>query len=719
VLNRPAKRCSLLAVMVALCAGCSVDQVRAVDGDLRLHPQLLELPAAGVGEAPSVGVLTVENAGRSARTITLRVSSPGPFSLRRPAVVEVAAGASVRVEVAFAPSASGTARAELRAESGIEARIAALVGEGRHSCVSLTPCVVSQRDPETGDCLQRQAPDGSACGNACLVGAACSAGSCVGSTVLCDDGDACTDDACDAATGCVFVPASCASEDPCQTGVCDPVRGCLTAPVADGVSCGRRGCDVQDVCVLGACVQRPPPEGAACGWESPCQPLGVCRGQVCERAAPSPLPPAWKLEFPHRLEHNAVVDEQGNLYLIATSASGVDWVSELVSISGAGTVRFRALLWSAAPADWGEHPEREEVLAVAGDRLLTLNRVSANRGELVARSLLDGSRTWISNINADVRAQALLRSGTTWRERLLPARVHHTRAGPLQVWADVRVEQEGTTSAGWSSGALLLELDDASGVVRAAKRVTDLPLPGMGGPGTDVFANLRYGPARLRADGSFVWRTFYSRGQFGAAGMNAIVFEPGIHGCYGGPVWVVDREDGSELGHPGVTIRNGAHTLLASGDAGWVVGWLHEQPEASSCFAATRKHHLVKFSLLTGERLWATPLWSDEAHEYFHGTAALTTRDSVMLVRIEKTAAEMAVLEIGSDGEFRYRCALEGYAPAGYWMKSTIAGDHLVVQDSRTPGKTVLLGYRIPGLKVSPTGWTTFGGNPGRTWRAR
>ncbi len=98
-------------------------------------------------------------------------------------------------------------------------------------------------------------------------------GACVGTTVVCSDGNLCTDDYCDLALGCKTTNNAlscddgslCTSPDKCAAGVCggttvncddgnpctadtcDPATGCANAPL-NGTACGDIG-----VCMTGTC----------------------------------------------------------------------------------------------------------------------------------------------------------------------------------------------------------------------------------------------------------------------------------------------------------------------------------------------------------------------------------------------------------------------------------------------------------------------------------
>ena len=128
-------------------------------------------------------------------------------------------------------------------------------------------------------------------GNACTVGDACKAGSCVGTPKECDDGKPCTDDGCDANSGCTAVPnnapcddgSSCTAEDSCQGGACEgkvvvcddnnpctdddcePTAGCKSAP--NSATCDDSNkCTKADICASGSCSGVP----IGCDDGNPC-----------------------------------------------------------------------------------------------------------------------------------------------------------------------------------------------------------------------------------------------------------------------------------------------------------------------------------------------------------------------------------------------------------------------------------------------------------------
>ncbi len=128
------------------------------------------------------------------------------------------------------------------------------------TCNDSNPCTVdlcnasSPTAPDT-TCTHTAAVDGTVCedGSKCTEKDACAAGSCVGSTVNCDDNNPCTDDACDMAVGCSNTnnTKGCDDKEPCTSG---------------------------DTCTAGACVSGKPTQ---CDDGNPCTDDACNLGQGC------------------------------------------------------------------------------------------------------------------------------------------------------------------------------------------------------------------------------------------------------------------------------------------------------------------------------------------------------------------------------------------------------------------------------------------------------
>ena len=306
---RPGLRLLALLALTAPALGCRSDRSRPAQGEVRLLPSTLALPDAVVGGA-SEAALEVHNDGRAPLELQWQVSSADFTLVGAPG--RLAGGATAQVAVRFTPAATGEVQAQVEVTSGVNLARTDLRARGleRPGCQPSAPCLASTFDEASGLCLETALPDGTACdpGTRCSVGAACRAGRCVGQEVTCDDGDACTVDVCRSETGCAHLPAPpCPGDGRCRVGVCDPSTGCGLAPAPDGEVCGRSGCDVADVCIGGACVERDPPDGFVCAHASPCQPEGRCAGSSCVRPPATPLAPDWDQGAP--LEDGGVPEQ--------------------------------------------------------------------------------------------------------------------------------------------------------------------------------------------------------------------------------------------------------------------------------------------------------------------------------------------------------------------------------------------------------------------------
>jgi hypothetical protein len=95
------------------------------------------------------------------------------------------------------------------------------------------PCTVGVCNTETLTCESEPANEGEPCtSNACTENPTCVEGVCVGTDLVCDDGNLCTLDSCDLETGCVYTPKVCDDANPCN-GIesCEPSSGeCVSVP---------------------------------------------------------------------------------------------------------------------------------------------------------------------------------------------------------------------------------------------------------------------------------------------------------------------------------------------------------------------------------------------------------------------------------------------------------------------------------------------------------
>lgn len=146
-------------------------------------------------------------------------------------------------------------------------------------------CRENACDAESGACVLRIVPDGTACPAAdrCVTDGFCVDGQCIRAP-RCRDDNPCTRDDCDLGTGaCTFVPL--------DGAVCDDGDDCTEADVCDGTVCrgAPRDCDdenpcTDDACIPGdGCVSAPAEDGPACDDGDPCTDdacdgLGKCVG---------------------------------------------------------------------------------------------------------------------------------------------------------------------------------------------------------------------------------------------------------------------------------------------------------------------------------------------------------------------------------------------------------------------------------------------------------
>lgn len=294
-------RAAVLVVVLTL-VGC---RERALDASLAglKVPTELELPDTVVG-ARGEGALTVTNTGQV--PLTVSATTGAPFEVTPS--VEVEAGASVDLAVVFHPDALGEVRGTVSlAWSDATAEVTVWAqGVRAPSCSPPPDCRTTRYDVGTNRCVIEPAADGTACGanDRCLTGGQCLSGVCRGQPVRCDDQNACTLDSCSAATGCQHTSQAdrCPGDDnPCHAAFCDPATGCGLTDVADGTSCGANDCTTAQVCIAGACVARPSPEGSVCAPATACQDEGICRSSTCVRpAAGQP-----KLLWTHGSQHAA------------------------------------------------------------------------------------------------------------------------------------------------------------------------------------------------------------------------------------------------------------------------------------------------------------------------------------------------------------------------------------------------------------------------------
>jgi len=243
--------------------------------------------------------LEVEVVSTSRAPIAAALRADPPFHVAG-ASLELPPEGVARIEVAF-DADDGDVQGELEISAPPFLAAVQLRGTGVAPlpCVPAGQCHVSTFDVGTGACVDALAPEGTSCDpqSLCLVNGRCSSeGTCEGDVRSCDDGDVCTADFCSATYGCMHRMKSCpASRNPCLVATCDPVDGCGLAAAPDLSVCGSVDCIQGHLCLSGACVTAPTPDGFPCAPATACQGAGTCQSQECVRPDAGELPPAFHL----------------------------------------------------------------------------------------------------------------------------------------------------------------------------------------------------------------------------------------------------------------------------------------------------------------------------------------------------------------------------------------------------------------------------------------
>jgi outer membrane protein assembly factor BamB len=663
--------------------------VRLTDG-ATAAPERLDLGRAYVG-ARVERELTVENAGRTPRT--LQAHAPAPFAVT-PARLTLAPGEARTLTVQFTPQAAGphAAALSLAGEGTAAPRTVSLLAEALAplACAAPTACSTERFDAEAGACVRTDAPDDSPCADACLEGARCQRGACLGRPLRCDDGDACTADACQPGAGCVHTALTCeASADPCRSAFCDPVRGCALADAPDGTACGapaRCGSDRVEACVAGACRQVPVSPDAACP-PAPCGPE-TAEGPALLQRAWRYTPPAGWLPVGTRL-----LADRGALYWLEREQGTGARV--LASVASDGRPRFRAPL---PPETAGA-----ELHMVAGPLVLL------TRGQhLLALSAADGRPRW--TVDAEALARRL--AGRDAPPTFLSA--HFTLQSPAVLGATVSASWWREGDAEDSLQAFQAHLSLADGTLRAS---TAGPMPSLVRTAgavdrtgaVHVYVNLygfprvfRYGPT-LTPD----WRgtaTWDSPSEVRLAVADGVLVSGagGLRGFDVGTGLLLWEENGAgeTLLQDGHLLTHGERASSAWGDA-WLEGreartgarrWAHPTPEPA-----------------TG--VWLSQSGAALAATTVAGPCPGDTSGNAACPRAERLQA----LALGT-GERLWQCRTAQALARG----SVLLGEHWTGWERDARGGVVALAsYALPGWDLSHTGWPQLDGGPERQRRER
>jgi outer membrane protein assembly factor BamB len=659
-------------VLLAL-TSCRPGTLVNTEAGWSVSPRALALPTARLGET-SAGTLVVLNSGQAA--VKLSLETDAPFSA--PAALALPGGEARALTVTFAPGRVGDFSGTLH-----------VAGDGTSVDVAL-----SAHAGPAALCVH----DGDDCSSACLEAATCSGGACLGTPRDCSDSNACTLDSCAEAGGCSHAPLQCpAPADPCLIATCDPVSGCGSASAPDGTSCGDSDCTQSHVCISGACVARPTPDGAPCGSASACQAAGTCRASVCVRPAATPLAPEWATATTARIEFAGNLDTQGNVYLLECTASSC----ELVSRSAGGVERFRtptAVYDALAPVS---------DFIVAG----TLVVLADPGSDLVAAyDTGDGHPVWERHVQAELAAtyvsascpNPVLYAVETWP--LLSDGAGHLAAG-------VYVYPKDTPGCpSFYKDTWILSLDTQTGATRwktSERSIGSNNMTAAFDEAGNLYAAIDRGnlPIVLSLDPSGARRWTYQ--DVAAVGLR-------VTAEYQGVVALDDDGRGVRL----LDATTGLSRSLSMPVNTLVGTIMSGQP--LKLFTFTYSSTAPWISLLQGDLVtgqFSTQLVVDLLGENAAGgTSPLLTSRQTLLTTLRANGA-WRLEELSLDGRALTDCELP--QAVTYQQASARGGHWVALQMSGTSGGQQLVSFAIPGLEPAPSGWVTARGKVTQEGRPR
>lgn len=648
------------AVLLALAlTGCRSAGTTALAADWELGERAVSFGRVFVG---AEGTLTVAVRNGSRAPVALRVEVPAPFT--GPEELLVGGGDSAALALRFAPAAAGEAVATVRLSDGAAARELSVQGTGVAvpRCVAESACRVARFELTAGRCVEEPAEDGAPCANACLTGAVCFQGECVGEALSCDDGDACTRDSCDPLQGCRHsdVSASCpAPANPCEVATCRPDTGCGSEAASDGASCGSNDCTTAHVCIAGQCEERPSPDGSQCAAATRCQGAATCHQAVCTPGPETFLPERWRYERPgYRVYFEGTVDADGTTYFTEASLTDPQAALELVGLNLDGQEVLRVEL---------ERPcqgcAARLMLDPAGHRLF-----AGRAGRVQAWSTRTGSLLW----SRDTSAGRVLRSPAPDGGGLFSSAAFFSLNPELVV--------EMLTEGYELHRAYFVALDRTSGRVAWER---------------DWWGHVYY-PGVL-SDGALwvtqadCWAAIQQSQVLDAAGLTVatvarqarpVAFRDDLALLTTGSdyVWASRRGLGAPLVVPG---RLYPWYGLSAPDRTVLVGntGLEEYDE-------------------DGGRRWGRNV------SYYLATAVLLTDGGTLMTEYSGDGGSR-LNHLDSTGGAVFTCPLPGRSNAG-----AVAGGLYIANLGTGLQDTAIVAFEAPGLEPQPTGWTGPGGGP-------
>lgn len=465
--------------------------------------------------------------------------------------------------------------------------------------------------------------------------------------------------------------------------LCDPVQGCISVPAPDGTRCGDADCVTASVCLQGACVQKPVPDGAECGSPSPCQPLGVCHNQICERPAAVPLSEDWTWRGPDGgwVDFHPTMDDDGTLYFrYANFDSGTLTVR-------LGAVRRDGVPLYLRPCPFDRDPQFYEgmLFGISGSRVIAIDASTGTAiwdqdvGELISDTSDAGTSEFVPTSLMISRAGDLLLSAASpnlngnrpwsWtlsldaRTALLNRLVEH----PSATWFGGFSDGSGTAFYSFATGdgprAYSIAAEDSSGstlwTIPAHSLVRGVPWK------TSLITAAYVGSdCRTSLEG---WEPEQGTSRF---------LRPDI------------EVTGDRFGYNA--------NLRAAGDAFFAIALVHQ---GDACYP-DGELKLIRFDPEDGSTLWSMPLG---APSRIYGELVPTNADSLLFADQLPSSNETVLRNVGFDGKVLWECELPSEMGA-------LVGLH----QGRAFFEKVsgLAAIDLPGLDLVSHGWVNEYGDP-------
>ncbi len=682
-----------LAVTLLILASCRTGQVQGVTGDLTFGSPRTDFELTVIGH-PTAATVEVRNGGRAARSFKLTTEPPFAVELSEQTV---AGGASVNIEVTFDPTAAGTFERGLHLTSNDQTADTTLAGVAvpEPACDERGPCWTQVYDHAAGGCVHVNTTNGTACegGKACLLTSQCIAGECVGTPRECVDGNACTTDSCDPGTGCVYFSslARCAaSNDPCKAPTCDPGAGCGFEDAPDGTPCGPSDCNTANICLIGVCKKVPVGDGATCGAPSPCQRLGLCAANACNRPDPDELEPSWTVWAPmgEQVLWDSIADRLNNVYWREREFESN--AGHLVSVTSTGFKRFRV------PIPIGDQ------MALMED-VLILRLGSA----VQARSINDGTLKWTKAFALDPAASSLsvrtLARGPAGIVYVGVVRMDKSMPNKKVLDSSIFALSLNTGATLWETKLPGLRIDDQS---------TPVDESGYLYTGASAGMNRRY--FSVSPQGLLRWS------------LDNVHANPAA--VFGGRVyhwdhWLSETASGAWVNNMPPALQSAGYPRLALGAISYAGTETRELPSCAipQMQIPSTVMTLVRVDPATSQTLWQLEIGSPDAGGLDITNTVLTSRATVLFSQPDSycptTPRSTVLREVSAQGEPLFSCKLPG--GESYQGEGLLNDSRWVVKVRGDDTSEGVRAIHLPGFALPDHGWATAWGSPARDNHAR